>query len=188
MLRLVLFLCSFFFSSTAYEPLGIHHGIGVISKKNQIKLDRTSEGMDKSEMRQEINSLCDSKITAADGIWPASIIGNGSQCDGVICKEGNWGRSPMDLAEPLDINHGMKNLVKFDQTTAIILKKSKLTNDVYEDKVITEDVCPADGTHGVWTASILEGSSHHDGAIYKKNWGYWRPGSRIDLADRTESK
>lgn len=93
----------------------------------------------------------------------------------------------MDLAEPLDINHDMKNLVKFHQTTAMILKMVKLTNDICEDKIITEEF-PAIGTNGIWTASILEGSSHHDGAIYKKNWGYWRPGSRFDLADRTESK
>lgn len=171
----------------AYEPLRIHHGIGLISKKNQIKLDWTAGGLDKSEMRQEINALCDSKITATDVIRPASITGKSSQCDGAICKEGNWGGSPMDLAEPLGINHAMKNLVEFDPAIANILKMVKLTNDVYEEKIITEDVCSANGTHGIWNALILEGSSHHDGAIYKKKWGYWRPGSRFDFADRTET-
>jgi hypothetical protein len=83
----------------------------------------------------------------------------------------------------------MKNdPVKVDLTTdEIIAKMRKLSNDVYEGKIVTEDRWPANGTGGIWRASILEASSHRDGAIYKKNWGYWRPGRRIDLADRTET-
>lgn len=35
---------------------------------------------------------------------------------------------------------------------------------------------------------IWEGSTHRDGALYMKNWGFYGSGRPINLADRRESK
>ncbi|CAO2170312.1 unnamed protein product [Urochloa humidicola] len=91
------------------EPSGIRH-LGVISKKNQDKLDLGTEGMDQETWKGNID-VEDIKITTANDTWPT-----------VMCH-----------------------------------------------------------------ASIIDKSTHRDGAIYNKNWGFWGQGCPINLADRTET-
>ncbi|CAL4963149.1 unnamed protein product [Urochloa decumbens] len=56
--------------------------------------------------------------------------------------------------------------------------------DVEDIKITTaNDTWPTD----VWHASIIDKSTHRDGAIYNTNWGFWGQGCPVNLADRTET-
>ncbi|KAL6911454.1 hypothetical protein ACP4OV_000259 [Aristida adscensionis] len=72
-----------------------HDDIGVISKENQVKLDRGTEAMDRSQMRQGTFDADDRKITSTDRSWPtdmqdAYIFNNSTHRDGAIYKKEWW--------------------------------------------------------------------------------------------------
>lgn len=52
---------------------------------------------------------------------------------------------------------------------------------VHDSKITATDDRLSDGI-------IWEESTHRDGAIYKKKWGFYGGGCPIDLTDRRESK
>ncbi|CAL4975797.1 unnamed protein product [Urochloa decumbens] len=85
--------------------------------------------------------------------------------------------------EPLGIRHfGVKSKNNLG-TEGMDQETWKGNIDVEDIKITTaNDTWPTD----VWHASIIDKSTHRDGAIYNKNWGFWGQGCPVNLADRTE--
>ncbi|CAL4975796.1 unnamed protein product [Urochloa decumbens] len=87
--------------------------------------------------------------------------------------------------EPLGIRHfGVKSKNNLG-TEGMDQETWKGNIDVEDIKITTaNDTWPTD----VWHASIIDKSTHRDGAIYNKNWGFWGQGCPVNLADRTENE
>lgn len=90
----------------------------------------------------------------------------------------------LPIYEPFDVHHGrVINQVKFYGTAKETGKSETETNDVHDCKITTTD-----DYDRLLEGKILEGSTHRDGAIYRKKWGFGTGGHYIDFADRRESK
>jgi len=97
-----------------------HDDIVVISKKNQVKLDRGTEAMDSSQMKQGTFDADGRKITSTGGSWStrmrhAFIVENSTHRDGAIYKEnwGYWGQGcPYNLADRTETMFDHKRFAK----------------------------------------------------------------------------
>lgn len=78
----------------------MRHSIGVRSEKKQVKLDRTTSNTDVVAAGKETQGVFhDNNLTAADVIYPASILGGSSHCDGAIYKKDWEACYIMDIAD-----------------------------------------------------------------------------------------
>ncbi|CAL4979737.1 unnamed protein product [Urochloa decumbens] len=89
-------------------------------------------------------------------------------------------RLPRFAYEPLDTNHSDSGVISKKNHQIMLYQTTEDGSKIRKDA----DTWPADG---IWHASIIENSSHRDGAIYNKNWGFWGMGCPVDLADCSET-